>query len=377
MFLDEAFGMKLSAVVGTKNGSGRLPALLEKLNELADEVVVLVDSTTTDATADVARKCGATVHAFVHDPHFIEMRRQMLERCSGDWILNLDDDEMINARWSRSVLDEIMQERSITHCWFSSRNLVPPGDRYIRTAPLYPDWGMRMFRNIPSIAALPASLHEAWHIAGEPLFVADLHRYHWDFVWNDRAAREAKMAAYRAADSNNPGDEHALYEDYYFEAEQITEKDSAPADSVYEQWPVGNNVDLHLSDVPSTMTVGQRYVARVAIANGSSRTLLPQSEFIRWGTLELATRWFARQEGTDTRGEFATPFPGRIEPGRSLPALANVKAPDTPGEYWLQADIREAGCWFSELPNRGHYERKLVRVVPLVWPASRRASTNS
>ena len=179
-------------------------------------------------------------------------------------------------------------------------------------------------------------------------------------------------------DPNNPGDEHALYEDYYFEAEQVTQKDSAPADSVYEQWPIGSTVNLHLSDVPSTMTVGQRYVARVAIANGSSRTLLPQSEFIRWGTLELATRWFARQEGADTRDEFAkTPFPGRIEPGRILPALANVKAPDTPGEYWLQADIREAGSWFSQLPDHGSHERQLVRVVPLVWPTSRRTRTPS
>ncbi len=375
MFLDEALGMKLSAVVGTKNGSGRIPALLEKLRELADEVVVLVDSTTTDATAEVAGKCGATVHTFVHDPHFIEMRRRMLECCSGDWILNLDDDEMVNARWTRAALDEIMRDRTITHCWFPSRNLVPPGDRYVRTAPLYPDWGMRMFRNLPSILVLPAYLHEAWRVAGEPRFAADLHRYHWDFVWNDRASREAKVAAYRAADPNNAGEKHTLYEDFYFETERITEKDSAPAESAYEQQPIREGgVDVHLSEFPSTMTVGQQYAVRVTIANGSSQALLPQSEFIRWGTLELVTRWFARQEGTDTHGEISkTPLPGRVEPGRTLPALAFVKAPAEPGDYWLQPDIRdERGLFFSERGD-GICDRKLVKVTPLVWPPGRRA----
>ncbi len=369
MFLDGVRGLKLSAVIGTKNGAGRIPALLEKLTELADETVVLVDSTTTDATAGVAKRYGASVYTFEHDPHFIEMRRQMTERCTGDWLLNLDDDEMINARWSRSVLDEIMNDRSVTHCWFASRNLVPPGDRYVRTAPLYPDWGMRMFRNISSIAVLPTFLHEAWHIAGEPLFVADLHRYHWDFVWNGRAAREAKVAAYRAADPNNPGDKHTLYEDYYFETEMLTEKDAAPPESVYEQHQVSDgSVSVYVDDAAAAMTVGQRYAVRVTIANGTSRTLLPQSEFIRWGTLELVTRWFDREEGGAEIGEpQRAPFPGRIGCGHMLPALAAVQAPSEPGDYWLQADIREDGRVLSDRRSSASARAK-VKVTALVWP---------
>jgi glycosyltransferase involved in cell wall biosynthesis len=76
--------MKLSAVVGTKNSAARLPALIERLGELADEVVVLVDSTTSDATAEVAEHLGAKVYSFVHDEHLLEMRRQMFERCTGE-----------------------------------------------------------------------------------------------------------------------------------------------------------------------------------------------------------------------------------------------------------------------------------------------------
>jgi glycosyltransferase involved in cell wall biosynthesis len=365
--------VKLSAVVATRNGAGRLPALLEKLRELADELVVLVDSTTSDDTAAVAAKAGASVHSFVHDVQFTEMKRQMLTRCSGDWILNLDDDDMINARWNRASVDDLMNDRSVTHYWFTARDLVAPGNQYIRTAPWYPDWIVRMFRNIPSIIVVPSLLHESWRIAGEPRYHPDLHIYHHDYVWNDRAAREAKLAAYRSANPENPGEKHTLYEDYYYELEPVRNEDAEDPAVVYEfRSPSGNAVDTYLHDVPVNMTVSQSYGARVSIANGSSREMLPQSEYIRWGTLELATRWFREGAAGEAIGPAsAVPFPARIGSGQTIAALATVTAPDEPGDYWLAADVREGDAWLSQTGG-GFFERKLVRVGRLVWPPSRR-----
>ncbi len=368
--------LKLSAVVGTKNGAARLPALIEKLREIADEVVILVDSTTSDGSADVAARAGARVATFVHDQYFSEMRRQMLAQCRGDWLLNLDDDESLNSRATRSVLEAMMSKRAVTHYWFSDRELVPPGDKYIRNGPWVPNWHLRMFRNIPSIIVEPQLFHEGWRIAGEPEYLADLHIYHWNYVWNDRATREAKVAAYGATNPENLSltEKHTLYEDYYFETEPVKGEDDLPPETVYAQRPVRDErIDLDVTDFFSEITVGQSYLARVSIANGSSRTLLPQSEFLRWGTLELATRWFANAESRESLGEPAlTPFPARIAPDTAMPALANVHAPSAPGEYWLQADIREEAAWFSEATSAGEHQRVRVQVVPLVWPPSRR-----
>jgi glycosyltransferase involved in cell wall biosynthesis len=365
--------LRLSAVVATKNGAGRLPALLEKLRELADELVVLVDSTTSDSSAEVARQCGARVHPFVHEGQFVEMKRKMLEHCTGDWILNLDDDDMINSRWTRASVELLMADRAATHYWFTARDLVPPGNQYIRNAPWYPDWIVRMFRNIPSIIVLPSLLHEGWRIAGEPRYHADLHIYHWDYVWNDRAAREAKMAAYRAANPDNSGEKLTLYEDYYFELEPVRQEDGEPPEKAYPiRKPSGDGIDVYLDEASGDITTSQSYAARVSIANGSARDLLPQSEFIRWGTLELATRWFSNEQALDEIGAPAVvPFPARIASGQTVAALATVKAPAEPGDYWLQADVRENGSWFSQT-HSGIYDRKRVRVGPLVWPPSRR-----
>ena len=369
--------MKLSAVVATKNGAGRLPALLQKLDELADELVVLVDSTSSDDTAEVAGRAGARVHSFIHDGQFAEMKRQMLLHCGSDWILNLDDDDMINDRWNRATVEALMNDRDVTHYWFTARDLVPPGSQYIRTAPWYPDWIVRMFRNIPSIVVVPSLLHESWRIAGDPRYHADLHIYHHDYVWNDRATREDKLAAYRVANPENPGEKHTLYEDYYYELEPVQEKDSEDPASVYEiKTPSGRAVDLYLDDVPSNMTASQSYGARVSIANGTGRELLPQSEYIRWGTLELATRWFSGRDSNEEIGSaVAVPFPARIGPKQTIAALATVTAPGEPGDYWLAADIREGGAWLSKAGG-GTIERRPVRVGRLVWPPSRRPRLN-
>ena len=104
--------MKLSAFVATRNGATRNPpghfaGLLARLRELSDELVVAIDSTTDDDTADVARGYTKSVSSFEHDPAFGEMRRQSFERCSGDWILHMDDDVLLGKHWTRGRLEDL------------------------------------------------------------------------------------------------------------------------------------------------------------------------------------------------------------------------------------------------------------------------------
>jgi hypothetical protein len=106
----------------------------------------------------------------------------------------------------------------------------------------------------------------------------------------------------------------------------------------------------------------------VRIVNTSDRVLLPQSEFVRWGTLELGYRWSPAAEKKNDPN-LRTPFPARILPNHQHDALVRVKAPGSPGTYQLQIDILEENkMWFSEGENNGSFERCTVDVQTLVWP---------
>jgi len=68
----------------------------------ADEII-LADSFSTDATAEIAKELGAQV---VNIPFkgFGDLRNQAIKHCSGDWIFSLDSDE----RCTTEVRDEIL-----------------------------------------------------------------------------------------------------------------------------------------------------------------------------------------------------------------------------------------------------------------------------
>jgi glycosyltransferase involved in cell wall biosynthesis len=85
--------MKLSVIIITKNEERDLPACLESVKGVADEIV-LVDNHSTDRTLDIARGFGARV--FDHEWRGYGPQKQFaLEQATGDWALNLDADERL------------------------------------------------------------------------------------------------------------------------------------------------------------------------------------------------------------------------------------------------------------------------------------------
>jgi glycosyltransferase involved in cell wall biosynthesis len=88
-------GVGLTLVVNTFNEAGRLPACLESVRGIADEVVVC-DMHSTDATAAIARAHGARV--VFHEPvGFVEPARQFaIDQAAQPWVLVLDADERLS-----------------------------------------------------------------------------------------------------------------------------------------------------------------------------------------------------------------------------------------------------------------------------------------
>ncbi len=84
--------LKISACAIVKNEEGNLPRWLKCAKALADEIVV-VDTGSTDRTAELARDAGASVYSFEWRKDFSAAKNFALRKAKGDWIAFLDADE--------------------------------------------------------------------------------------------------------------------------------------------------------------------------------------------------------------------------------------------------------------------------------------------
>jgi len=107
----------------------RLPACLESVRGLADEIVV-VDTGSTDGTPDVARAAGARVHETPWPHDFSAARNAGLELATGRWILVLDADETLPAA-SREALRAIVAGPADHARALVQRNLLPESAGHI------------------------------------------------------------------------------------------------------------------------------------------------------------------------------------------------------------------------------------------------------
>jgi tetratricopeptide (TPR) repeat protein len=84
----------LSAAMIVRNEASHLPACLDSIRDLVDEIVV-VDTGSTDDTVSIARSFGARVHVQPWAGSFAEARNRALELALGRWILYIDADERL------------------------------------------------------------------------------------------------------------------------------------------------------------------------------------------------------------------------------------------------------------------------------------------
>lgn len=137
--------IKLAAIILTKNEERDLPECLGNLQGLATELYV-VDSGSTDATLDIARRYGAITltHAF---ENYSRQFNWALDNISttADWILRIDADE----RLSQSLIAELLQ--IIPQLSSEVTGLVIPRrirfiGRDLRFGCTYPVWLLRLWR---------------------------------------------------------------------------------------------------------------------------------------------------------------------------------------------------------------------------------------
>lgn len=101
--------LRLSAVILTRNAAATISRCLASVQWM-DEIIV-VDGESTDQTLSLCTRAGATVIRRPVTTNFGEERNVGTARATGDWILQLDADEVVTPQF-RETLEEILRGQS-------------------------------------------------------------------------------------------------------------------------------------------------------------------------------------------------------------------------------------------------------------------------
>lgn len=131
---------KLSVTVITRDEAANLAAALDSV-AWADEIVV-VDSESTDATVDIARRY--TTKVLVRPwPGYVAQKNRAAAEASHDWILSLDADERVSPALAAEI-QALLKGEPAAPGYRVPRVTFHLG-RWIRSTDWYPDYQLRLY----------------------------------------------------------------------------------------------------------------------------------------------------------------------------------------------------------------------------------------
>jgi glycosyltransferase involved in cell wall biosynthesis len=198
--------MTLSVAMITMNEEANLPRTLDSVR-FADEIVI-VDSFSTDRTLDIARSYNARVFVEAFKGHGGQ-KNSAIDKCTSDWILLLDADEVLSAPLQQSLRALLSTTPPHNAYWINRSNHI--FGRWMRHGGFYPDRKLRLFRRGAARLTDEASPHSTPHHAGPtgrlqgdllhhayptlPLYLEHMNRY---------SNEMARLAVARRKTSRNP-----------------------------------------------------------------------------------------------------------------------------------------------------------------------------
>ncbi|MEK4371845.1 tetratricopeptide repeat-containing glycosyltransferase family 2 protein [Paenibacillus sp. FSL R5-0473] len=131
---------RISLCMIVKDEEELLPHCLASVQGAVDEIIV-VDTGSSDRSAEIAQQYGALVVGFEWCEDFAAARNAGLEHASGDWILFLDADEALD----RVAREQIRSWTSVSGCdglFLNIHNYTGTGQQGVTVNPV-----LRLFRN--------------------------------------------------------------------------------------------------------------------------------------------------------------------------------------------------------------------------------------
>ena len=200
--------MSLCLIV--KNEEDNLPGCLGSAADLVDEVIV-VDTGSTDATKEIARRYGAKVFDFPWCDSFAAARNESLRHATGDWVFWMDADDRLDED-NRGKLRALFAGLGHDNAAYVMKCLCVPDANGTSTVVDH----VRLFRNRPDVR-WTYRVHEqilpAVRRAGGEVRWSDVVIRHTGY--QDPALRSRKLERdlriLRMEDAERPGDPFTLF----------------------------------------------------------------------------------------------------------------------------------------------------------------------
>lgn len=343
----------------------RLAAILGLLRPIADEIVVAVDERARDS-ATLLGGVADRVLLFAHAEPADRPIAWLIRRCAGDWILNIDDDEIPSAGLVRE-LPSLIDRSDITHCWIARRWLHPDVSTFLDQPPWNTEYQLRLFRAEGGWLRFTDGFHRPVSCTGPARYV-DAPLWHLDTALLSREERQRKALRYERARrgmrigafSHNTG----LYvPELHTELEltavpprelaTVKEVLLAPARrlSVSVEEPSPDAVDLEWPGPPHPPSLYDASISLRApaprLVGGVQQTIdirIENNGDCAWkggDAITLGTRW----NGCEG---IRTSLPADVLPGETVVVPVHVIPPDEAGAHVLEVDlVHEHVRWFD------------------------------
>jgi len=133
--------MRVSAIIITKNAGSMIRRCVESV-AWADETIV-VDSGSTDDTADICRAMGVSFSVTADFPGFGPQKNRALDLATGDWVLSIDADEWITPELRDEMCAAMAKPTAAAYAVPRRSSFC---GRYMKHSGWWPDHVIRLFR---------------------------------------------------------------------------------------------------------------------------------------------------------------------------------------------------------------------------------------
>ncbi len=303
-------------------------------------------------------------------------------QCSADWILRVDDDEVLSASLLEQ-LPELTRARDVLQYWVARRWLYPDPGHWLDEWPWFPDFQGRLVRNDAQLW-FPGLCHSSVALA-LPARYLDSGLYHLVHLLSDRQERERKVERYLGLDAAL----RATAADPYLSTWYVPERHPSARSAAVDPRDCGaiDAVLARPAGAPSLQVAAPRarHVARADVQAhwaerdfddaGYSATIRPidvhrqlvandhrpfrvcvRNEGTEWWPggesrrplIRVAYQWLTPQRAVLQREGLRTALPHPLAPGESCLVEMNVTAPPITGRYLLAPDlVHEQVRWFQ------------------------------
>jgi glycosyltransferase involved in cell wall biosynthesis len=368
----------VSVIILTQNSEEYLAILLSFLTNFFSEIIVGVDKKSTRETFLVAEKYTPKLFWIENPAGFVENTiEQLVSHCSNDWVLRLDDDELISTQLINFIakyLPTISVDAVGIHRKWCRLNLASSSLEYSPN-PIYGfDWQWRLFRK--SKVSFNTNIHTPGIIFHtETKAPLDAFIMHLDWVYRDYKYRKEKVDRYESASRGMGHTEYYLYEQdsaseafftplYLSDFEDIThrlipfqQKTNSLTTSFFSADLNNLNVSLVSKIDKLSMTPSEHLRIPIILTNHSANAFSSATPY----QVNISYHWKSAESGDYIVFDgLRTHLQHPLHPGETMEQLVDISAPDRSGLYNLEITlVKENEYWFEHKNP----------VIPLIIPS--------